>query len=186
MKSKAEEIIQFLKENADEKDKDQWTKTVKHEDVYGVKLAKFNSLISKWAKEISLYDIKELWKDGKTESRIIAAKILGKIGRREPEKVLDLLKSFVKDLKDWATTDTLATQGIRGIIKQKESEIKEFALKCLKSKNIWTRRFGIVVFINFPESKEAREIVKEYIKDKEYYIRKAAEWVKRKVESERS
>lgn len=52
---------------------------------------------------------------------------------------------------DWATTDTLATQGVRGIIKYKKEEMKKLALDCLRSKDLWVKKFGIVTFINFPD-----------------------------------
>ena len=178
---KVEEIISFLKENRNDEDKLQVIKRIKvHEDVYGVKLAKINPMISTWAKNITFDDVIALWEDGKTESRIIAAKLLGRLGRKDPDKTLNLIKTFSKDLKDWATTDTLATQGVRGIIKEKEGDIKELAITCLKSKNIFTKRFGVVIFINFPDDEKAKEIVEVYLKDKEYYIKKAAEWLMRK------
>ncbi len=175
-------ILQFLKSNACEDDRRSWIRTIKvHDDVYGVKLSKINPLISQWSKEARFEDIKSLWEDGKVESRIIAAKLLGRLGKKDPDRALELIRAMVKDLRDWPTTDTLATQGIRGILKNKSSEIKSLAMECLDSDNPWTKRFGIVVFINFPESNEAIEVLKRFKGCKEYYIRKAVEWLERKI-----
>ncbi len=183
-KSIALAVIDFLKSNAEENEKKQWLRTIKvHEDVYGVKLARINPMISEWTRDgASFEDVSSLWEDGKVESRIIAAKLLGRIGRRDVEKTMNLLNTFSKTLRDWPTTDTLATQGVGAILKEKKEDIKKLALRSLKSKNTWTKRFGLVLFINFPKDGAAKEILLNYLKSENYYVRKAAEWLKRKIE----
>ncbi len=177
-----EEIVEFLEKNSCEQDKEQWIKTIKvHKKVHGVKLAKINPKIKEWKNKADFNDIAKLWKLDKTEARITAIKLLAKIAKKDYDKALSLVKLFVKDLEDWATTDTLATQGIRNIIKQKEDEIKKFANICLKSNNVWIKRFGIVVYINFPYDKKAKQIVTKFSNEKEPYIKKAIEWLKRKL-----
>ena len=174
-------IIKFLERNSNKQDKQQWIKTIKvHDNVYGVKLSKINPMIARWTKYTNFKDIENLWNDGKTESRIIAAKLLWKLGRDNPNIAFNLIKKFSKGLNDWATTDTLATQGIRGIIKEKEHEIKDLALDCIKNKNVWVKRFGIVIFINFPKDKGVKSIIKDLKNEKEEYIRKAVKWLERK------
>jgi len=176
-----EDIISFLKSHSDEKSKMQWIRTIKvHDNVYGVKLSTLNPMISTWSKSATLRDVDLLWKDGKTESKIVAAKLLSRLGRKEPEKALRMIKSFVRTLKDWATTDTLATQGIKSLLRYKEQEIKQFALRCVHNETMWIRRFGIVVFVNFPKSKEVDVVIKLCRDDDRYYIKKAVEWLRRK------
>jgi 3-methyladenine DNA glycosylase AlkD len=98
---------------------------------------------------------------------------------------LKIIKKFSKEISDWAVCDTLATQGIRGIIKGEQKEIFQISKKLINSKNFWERRFGIVLLINFTKDKnlkgEIRNIIKTVENDKEYYVKKAVVWIKRKL-----
>jgi len=120
--------------------------------------------------------VKELWKSGSFEERILASKILGKICKKDPKKTLKFLEKFSKEIYDWATCDTLGTQAIKGIAKLKQEEIFKISRRLIKSKNFWERRFAIVLLTNFIESKNLKkEIVKNVENDKEYYVKKAVE-----------
>ena len=177
-----EEILRFLREHSSEQGRKAWLRYIKvHEDMFGVKLVDINPMITQWARVATWEDIDRLWDDGRVESRIIAAKVLGKWAKRNPDKVLDMIARFCADLKDWATTDTLATQTVRPIVHVKKDEIQSLALECLKSANVFARRFGIVLFIHFP--REATHVLKMVSNDRSPYIKKAVEWVKRKMRS---
>ncbi len=176
------EIMEFLNRNKDEDAKSKWNKTIKvHENAIGVGLSAINPEIKEWSKKADFKDIEKLWNTEVVEARIIAAKLLGVIGRKDPDRTFELINKFRNTLEDWATTDTLATQGVRGIIKLKKKEIIGLALESLKEKNLFTRRFGVVIFINFPEEEEAKKIIKQFKNSKEYYIKKAVEWLERKI-----
>jgi len=86
---------------------------------------------------------------------------------------------------DWAVCDTLATQGIRSITEIKQKEIFELSRKLMKSTNPWKRRFEIVLLINFKKEKSLRKeieaIIKQVENDKEYYVKKAIDWIKRSL-----
>ena len=179
------EIRKFLKEKSNKKAKESGRKFVPtSEKVYGVYLAEINKIVSKYASG-GFKLVEELWKSGYLEEKILAAKILGKICRKDPEKTLELIKKFVDDLVDWATCDTLATQGIRPIAKMKQKEIFELSKKLVKSENPWKRRFGIVLLINFKKDKtlkkEIEKIIKNVEEDKEHYVKKAIDWIKREL-----
>ncbi|MCD6227648.1 DNA alkylation repair protein [Candidatus Micrarchaeota archaeon] len=177
-----DEIRKFINKNKNEKARESWLRTIKvHNKVHGVKLSKINPMITKWTKNAEFKDIEELWESGYVEERIIAAKLLSRIGKKNPDKTLKLVKEFSKTLTDWATCDTLATQGIRGIIKRKSDEIIKFAVRCTQSNNLWKKRFGIVLMINHPDNQEAKKIVNTLKNDNEYYVKKAVEWLERKV-----
>jgi len=53
-------------------------------------------------------------------------------------------------------------------------------LRCVHNETMWIRRFGIVVFVNFPKSKEVDVVIKLCRDDDRYYIKKAVEWLRRK------
>lgn len=179
------EIRKFLKEKSNDKAEKSWRKFVPTpEKIYGVYLAEINKIISRY-KSGGFKLVEELWKSGYFEERILAAKILGKICKKDPEKTLDLIKNFVDDIADWAVCDTLATQGIRPIAKIKQKEIFELSRKLVKSENLWKRRFGIVLLVNFKKEKSLRKeietIVKQVENDKESYVKKAINWIKRSL-----
>ena len=110
---------------------------------------------------------------------------MGKICKKDPEKTLELIKKFVDDIVDWAVCDTLAIQVIRPIAKIKQKEVFELSKKLVRSENPWKRRFGIVLLINFKKDKtlkkEIEKIIKNVKDDKEHYVKKAIEWIKREV-----
>jgi len=184
MSAELSEIQKVLKEKSNEKVKASFQKFIpSSQKVYGVKVPELNKLAIKY-KSGGFEIVKELWKSGFFEEKLLASKILGKICKKNPEKTLQFLKVFSKDICDWAVCDTLATQGIRGIAKTKQKEIFEISKKLIQSKNFWERRFAIVLLINFTKNKNLRKEINEVIKnvenDEEYYIKKAVEWVKRK------
>ena len=179
------EIRKFLKEKSNDKAKESWRKFVPtSEKVYGVYLTEINKIVSKYTSG-GFKLVEELWKSGYLEERILAAKILGKICKKDPEKTLDLLKNFVDNIMDWAVCDTLATQGIKPIVKIKQKEIFELSRKLVKSENLWKRRFGVILLINFKKEKSLRKeieaVVKQVENDEEYYVKKAVDWIKRSL-----
>jgi 3-methyladenine DNA glycosylase AlkD len=179
------EIRKFLKGKSNNKAKESWRKFVPtSEKVYGVYLSEVNKIVSKYTSG-GFELVESLWKSGYLEERLLAAKILGKICKKDPERALNLVKKFVNDIVDWAVCDTLATQGIRPIRKTKQQEIFELSKKLVKSKNLWKKRFGVVLLINFKKEKPLRKKIKEILNqvegDKEYYVKKAIEWIKRSL-----
>ncbi|MEM3075432.1 MAG: DNA alkylation repair protein [Candidatus Bilamarchaeaceae archaeon] len=180
------EIKKILQTKANEKVKASFQKFIPtSQKVYGVKIPELNSLAIKY-KTAGFGLVEELWQSESFEEKLLATKLLGKLCKQDPEKTLKLIKKFAKEIVDWAVCDTLATQGIKGIVKTKQKEIFGISKKLVKSKNFWERRFAIVLLINFTKDKsltnEIREIIKNVESDKEYYVQKAVEWVKRKLE----
>jgi len=179
------EIRKILKNKSSEKDKESILKfapTVKK--LYGVKVAILNELVKRIEKpDFEL--VEKLWKSGIFEERLLASKILGKICKTNPAKTLTLIKKFSKDISDWVVCDALATQGIRSIINLKQKEFFDLSKKLVKSKNLWQRRFGLVILINFTKDKDFRQEIKEILKsvkdEKEPYVKKAIIWLKNEL-----
>jgi 3-methyladenine DNA glycosylase AlkD len=180
------EIRKILKNTSSKKNKESTLKfvpTVRKQ--YGVKVAVLNELV-KQIKEPDFGLIEKLWESGIFEERLLASKFLGKICKTNPTKTLKLIKKFSKDISDWVICDTLATQGIRKIISLKQKEIFEISKKLVKSKDLWQRRFGLVILINFTKDKDFRQEIKEILKsikdEKELYVKKAIIWLKNELE----
>lgn len=129
------EIQKVLKTKANEKVKVSSQKFIPgSQKIYGVKVPELNKLAVKY--EHNGFElVEELWKSGFFEERLLAAKILGKVCKMDPDRTLKLIKKFSKDISDWAVCDTLATQGVREITKVKQKEIFEISKKLINSKN---------------------------------------------------
>ncbi len=181
--SELREIQQILKDRSTNKVKASYQKFVPTvEKVYGIAVSELNKIAIKYKKgDFKL--IEELWKSGACEEKILAAKILSKVCKKNPEKTIGLIKRFSRDISDWVVCDTLATQGTRGIANIKQKEIFEISKNLISSKNLWERRFALVLLINFKKDgrlkNEILKIVKAIEDDKEHYIKKAVRWIKK-------
>ena len=170
------EVKKFLKEKANEKAKQSWQKFVPTASkVHGVYLADINQIVTRY-KAGGLDLVEKLWQSGYLEERILAVKILGKIARQDLKASWRLLTKFIKDIDNWAVGDTLATQGVRPFIKEKQEEILALAERLIMSPRLWERRFALVLLINFKKDKSLKKriwlIVQEGENEKEPYIKK--------------
>lgn len=176
------EIRNFLKERSDKKAKESWRRFVPtSEKVHGVYVSELNKIVTK-CKPGGFSLVEDLWKSRYLEERILAAKLLGKICKQDPDLTLKLITRLVEDIADWAVCDTLATQGIRQIAEIRQKELFKLSQKLIRSENIWKRRFGIVLLTNFKNKglrKEIKDIIKQLETDKEHYIKKALDWIKK-------
>lgn len=176
------EIRKMLKSRTDKKTKASWRESVPSaEKVYGVRVSVLNEMFKKI--KVADFDlVQRLWRGGVLEERILAAKILGKICKKDPAKTLGLLEKFSKDISDWPSCDTLATQGIRKIAKVKLKEIFKLAQKVILSKNLWQRRFAIVLLVELSghgfDKKEIEKLAEKVEGDKEHYVKRAIVWLK--------
>ena len=82
--------------------------------------------------------------------------------------------------------DTLGMQGLRGIAVKKKDELFVWSNKLAKSKNPWERRLALVILTHFVTDKQSRAQIKETLArlsgDKEYYVKKAVEWLQRDLQ----
>jgi len=151
---------------------------------YGAKVLVLDEIVKK-IKEPDFDLVEKLWKSKYFEEKLLASKILGKICKKNPNKTLKLIKKFSKDISDWAVCDTLAGQGTRKIVIIKQKEIFEISRKFIKSKNLWQRRFALVLLVNFAKNrsfkKEIEEILKRVKDDKNHYVKKAIIWLKKEL-----
>src|SRR5204863_15381 len=69
----------------------------------------------------------ELWESGALEEKIIAIKILEKIGKSDPDKLLRLFKGLSKEIDNWAVCDGLGMQVLRSIVRTHQQQIFDLA-----------------------------------------------------------
>lgn len=149
---------------------------------YGIRTPVLNVLSKKY-KEGGFDLVKGLWRSGAFEEKLLAAKLLNVICKRDPELSLRLVASFTKDISNWAECDAVGMQSLKPVAKKIQKEIFELSAKLLKSKNLWERRLSLVIIEVFTKDKslhpEIMKRVKALENDEEYYVRKAVDWIKR-------
>jgi 3-methyladenine DNA glycosylase AlkD len=150
--------------------------------IIGVAMPVLNDLAKKYKNE-SIVLVELLWKTGIYEKRMLAAKLLGNIAKKNPEKSIQLVKQFSKEIDNWAICDTLGMQSLKQLVKTHTSEIFDLANTLVTSKNLWQRRLSLVLVEWFTRDKQLHPAIKKIVNilkaDQEYYVKKAIIWVEK-------
>jgi len=183
MDNYVKEIQQILKANSSEKNKAFFHKVVPgNQKTYGVKTPLLNELARRY-KQGSFELAENLWQSGALEERIIAIKIIERIGRTDPDRLLKMFRRFSKQIDNWAVCDGLGMQFLRGVVKTNRCEIFEIAKNLNRSRDPWQRRLSLVMVEWYTREAQAHHDIKALVKnlenDQEYYVKKAVAWIKR-------
>jgi 3-methyladenine DNA glycosylase AlkD len=158
------------------------------EKVYGIRTPVLNLLAKKY-KEGGFDLAKELWNSGAFEEKLLAAKLLNVICKKDPLLSLKLVARFSKDISDWAVCDAIGMQSLKPVAKKIQKEIFDLSAKLIKSKNLWERRLSLVIIEVFTKDKSLHPEIMKRVKmlenDEEYYVKKAVVWIKRNFEKGR-
>jgi 3-methyladenine DNA glycosylase AlkD len=148
--------------------------------VYGVKMPVLNELC-KQLKEGGFPLVYTLWQSGSFEEKMLAAKLINKLAKKEPVEALSAGKKFSNDIQDWAVCDTLGMQSLKPIATTHSKEIFALAKKLNHSKNFWQRRLSLVLVEVYAKDENMHDAINTLLKplktDKEYYVKKAVEWI---------
>jgi 3-methyladenine DNA glycosylase AlkD len=149
---------------------------------YGVKMPVINDLAKK-NKSGGFKLVKELWKAGSLEEKLMAVKILGMIAKKDPGRSFKITEQFAKNIGNWAVCDALGMQGLKLISTTHQKEIFALARKYNRSKDSWQRRLSLVLVEWYTREKklhpEIMKLVKPLENDEEYYVKKAVIWIKK-------
>ena len=158
------------------------------EKVYGIRTPVLNLLAKKY-KEGGFDLAKELWSSGAFEEKLLAAKLLNVICKKDPLLSLKLVARFSKDISDWAVCDAIGMQSLKPVAKKIQKEIFDLSAKLAKSRNPWERRLSLVILEVFTKDKSLHPEIIKRVKilenDEEYYVKKAVVWIKRNFEKGR-
>jgi 3-methyladenine DNA glycosylase AlkD len=153
--------------------------------VYGIRMPVLNDLAKKY-KSGGFELVMELWQSGAYEEKILAAKMLKEVCRKNPDQALKLVANFSKEITDWAVCDTLGMQSLKPVAKKIQPEIFDLSAKLMQSKNVWQRRLSLVIIEVFTKDKTQHPEIKRRAKalknDEEYYVRKAVDWINRNLD----
>lgn len=156
--------------------------------VYGIRMPVINDLAKKY-KQGGFELVKELWSSGSFEEKILAAKLLRLICKKDPVLAVKLVEEFSKDISDWAVCDTLGMQSLKPVANKLQKEIFNLSGRLIRSKNLWQRRLSLVLLEVFTRDKtlhpEIMKSIMELADDKEYYVQKAVLWLKKNFEKGR-
>lgn len=186
MSKQINEIKKQLRELANPGDVEFFKKVVPGQQlVYGVKTPALNAIAQQY-KSYSFDLAIELWNSGALEERIIAIKILEKTGKSDPIRLLKLFKTFSTSIDNWAVCDGLGMQFLRSIVKTHNAEIFELAHKFNRSRDPWQRRLSLVMVEWYTRDPayhhKIMNLVDPLREDKEYYVKKAVNWIMRNFE----
>lgn len=158
------------------------------QQVYGIRTPVLNELAKKY-KDGGFELVKELWTSGAFEEKMLAAKMLNVICKKDPELSLKLVTSFAKDISNWVECDTIGMQSLKPIAKKIQKETFDLSAKLLKSKNFWERRLSLVLIEVYTKDKSLQPEIMKRVKalenDGEYYVRKAVDWIKRNFKNDK-
>ena len=158
------------------------------EKIYGIRTPVLNVLAKKY-KEGGFDLAKELWSSGAFEEKLLAAKLLNVICKKDPLLSLKLVAGFSKDISDWAVCDAVGMQSLKPVANKIQKEIFDLSAKLIKSKNLWERRLSLVIIEVFTKDKSLHPEIMKRVKmlenDEEYYVKKAVVWIKRNFEKGR-
>jgi len=112
--------------------------------------------------------------------------MLGKIAKKDPDRSLQLVRLFAKNIGNWAVCDAIGMQGLKPILKTHQEEIFALAKKYNTSKDFWQRRLSLVLvewYTRIPAlHPEINKLVRTLENDEEYYVRKSVTWIKKNLD----
>ncbi len=131
--------------------------------------------------------VKRLWSNGSRDERIIAAKVLERLGKREWMKTLELAASFVNDIRNWEECDQLACFGLRYVVQRHPEAVLPHCRTWVQSGDNWTRRFGVAVLTSLPKDKAYHPTKDEFaildavMTDEAREVQDAVAWALREI-----
>ena len=157
-------------------------------NVHGVKMPVLNELASEF-KTAGIPLAKKLWDSGGFEEQILAAKIVGKHAKKEPDVAIQFIQDRAGSIDNWALCDTLGMQSLKPIFPKYKDEIVKLSRKLLKSDNEFDKRLSLVLLEWYTRDESMHPQIRQHITalegDTRYYVKKTVEWIKRNLEKKR-
>lgn len=160
---------------------------------YGVPVPALGTIageLARWGQrhaEEALALVERLWRNGSRDERVIAAKVLERLGRQQPEKTLELAASFVGTLRNWEECDQLACFGLREVVQRHPELVLPHCRDWVQAEERWIRRFGVAILTSLPKDKGYRPSGEEFailetvMADEAREVQDAVDWALREI-----
>jgi 3-methyladenine DNA glycosylase AlkD len=131
--------------------------------------------------------VERLWRNGSRDERVIAAKVLERLGKRQWAETLELAASFVGDIHNWEECDQLACFGLRNVVQRHPEAVLPRCQTWVQDEDKWTRRFGVAVLTSLPKDKGYRFSGQEFavldavMTDEVREVQDAVAWALREI-----
>jgi 3-methyladenine DNA glycosylase AlkD len=126
--------------------------------------------------------VRELWSFPQREFQYVAANLITKLEKQLSEDFIDTLEYLLVTKSWWDTVDAIST-GILGPYFKRYPKIRnKYLAKWRKSDNFWLRRATILFQLYYKQETDfelMREIIRENLNSKEFFINKAIGWALR-------
>ncbi len=126
--------------------------------------------------------LRDLWSLPQREFQYAAVGLLGRASKEIPAKFIKTIEYMLTTKSWWDTVDIIAG-GTVGVHFQRFPEVREkYLAKWRASENFWLRRTTILFQLNYKKETDfdlLREIVRENLGSKEFFINKAIGWALR-------
>ena len=126
--------------------------------------------------------LRDLWSLPQREFQYVAVGLLGKANKEIPAKFIKTIEYMLTTKSWWDTVDIIAG-GTVGVHFQRFPEVREkYLAKWRASEDFWLRRTTILFQLNYKKETDfdlLREIVRENLGSKEFFINKAIGWALR-------
>lgn len=131
--------------------------------------------------------VERLWRDGSRDERVITAKVLERMGKRQWEETLALVASFVDDLHNWEECDQLACFGLRNVMQRHPEAVLPYCQVWVRDEDKWTRRFAAAVLTSMPKDRQYQPTEREFtvlaaaMDDEAREVQDAVAWALREI-----
>lgn len=131
--------------------------------------------------------VEQLWRNGSRDERVIAAKMLERLGKRAWAETLETAASFVGDIHNWEECDQLACFGLRHVVQRHPEAVLPRCQTWVQDEDKWTRRFGVAVLTSLPKDKGYRPSKQEFaildavMADEAREVQDAVAWALREI-----
>lgn len=125
-----------------------------------------------------------LWNEESYEARQIAGKSLEKFGPKHPEICLNFISYALPGLNNWSICDSLGIYAVEPLLFLDPQLVLPLSKTCIKSDELWTRRFGVVILRGYRKIKITPEVfalLDKVMVDEEKDVKKAVSWILRMV-----
>lgn len=121
--------------------------------------------------------LKELWKEGKRDERLIVISTLGKISKKDYQNTKEFVIDILNDISDWEICDQLALKVVVNLVVQNQKEIFSLMNEWIKSENKWIRRLAVATIPPYirtrrTDSKICLELLDKIMQEKDKDVKK--------------